>query len=236
VRAPRLVLPLVVGVGLIGASASSARAQERPKGQVQAGPDFGLVVRPARSNEAGVAYGTGISYGAHVQLLTASFLRVSLYSHHDRQSLTMPVGSLGRGLAVHPDDDHVTSYILGARLEPTWNVTSRLHLWASLGAGWGELRAPPMWVGDEGSPARYRIGERDAVMVELPFGVGGSFDIIPRWIGASLDLTYAPLSAQSGDAYDPAQAVDGAGHLVQAAGLPKPTSAFFAFASVFVEL
>lgn len=234
-RLGRLVSAVAIGVGLVG-SAEPARAQQRPKGQVQAGPDFGVLVRPARGNDAGVAYGTGIAYGAHVQLLAASFLRVSLYYTHGRQSLTMPVGSLGSGLPVHADDAHVTSYILGARLEPTWNVTERAHVWASLGAGWGKLQAPAMWVGDEGNPGRYRVGERDGVMVELPVGVGGSFDVIPRWLGVALNATYAPLTAQSGDVYDPVQSIDASGRLVHAAGLPKATSAFSAFASVVIEL
>lgn len=233
-RAFRHSFALALGLGLAGIPAL-AHAQERPKGQLQLGPDFGLIERRAQPNDVGVEYGSGIAYGAHAQVLVAQWLRFSAYYLHARQPLTVPQGSLGGASSIRPDHDHLSSFVLGARIQPTLNLGERLHLWASAGAGWGKVYAPAMQVGLASAPMA-RVAERDAVLVELPFGIGGSFDVIRGWLAISFDATYAPLTNQSGDMYRDVQAIDTAGQLVRIGPMPKLAPAMAATASIVVEL
>lgn len=234
-RFPRLLRAIPIIALLLGGPAL-AHAQDAPKGQLQLGPDFGLIQRPAQPNGAGITYAPGITYGAHAQLLTARWLRFSLYYLHARQPLEIPEGSLGGGAVVHPERDYLSSYVLGARLQPTLNLGQRLHLWVSAGAGWGKASAPPMQVGSSSAANHIQAARREGVLVELPFGVGGSFDIIKKWLAVSIDATYAPLTNQSGDLYRDVQAIDASGRMVHIGPLPKLGPSMAATASVLIEL
>lgn len=214
---------------------SKASAEQSPKGQLQIGPDFGLIERPAQPNGAGVEYAPGITYGAHAQVSTARWLRFSLYYLHGSQPLTVPRGSLYEDATVHPERDRLSSYVLGARIQPTLNLGERLHLWASAGAGWGKVSVSAMQVG-AGSGTTMQVGPREGVLVELPFGVGGSFDIIKRWLAISVDATYAPITNQSGDLYREVQAIDDKGRLHHVGPMPKLSPAMSATASILIEL
>jgi len=229
--ASRLVAAGTVMVGL--AFPDAALGQDDPKGQLQIGPDFGLIARPAKDDAAGISYGTGIAYGAHAQILTAPWLRFSLYYLRARQPVTMPAGSLLPGTAVE-GDPHLGSYVLGARIQPTLNLGQRLHLWANAGAGWGKVTVPAMKL-TQGADSM-RVGPRDGVLVEIPVGVGGSFDIIRRWLAVSIDATYAFSMKQSGDAYREAQVVDAKGEMLHVGPMPKLGSAVTGTISLVVEL
>lgn len=212
---------------------NTALAQRSPKGQLQIGPDFGLIERPAQANDTGIAYGRGYVYGAHAQILTAPWLRFSVYYLRARQPLTIPDGSLREGTSVE-GDEHLSSYVLGARIQPTLNLGRRLHLWANAGAGWGKVWAPAMELRD--ASGTMRIGERDGVLVEVPLGLGGSFDIIERWLAISVDATYALLLEQSGSVYGGAQIIDARGTMSQVGPFPKLGSAMTGTISLLIEL
>lgn len=233
VHASRLFISVTVLAASLSAT-SLARAEDAPKGQLQLGPDFGLIRRAAQPNGAGIEYAPGMAYGAHAQILTAPWLRFSLYYLHARQPLTIPDASLYEGATVHPERDHLSSYVLGARIQPTLNLGERLHLWASAGAGWGKASAPAMRIG--AASGTMQVGPREGVFVELPFGVGGSFDIIARWLAVSVDATYAPLTNQSGDLYREVQAIDAQGQLVHVHSMPKLGPSMVATASLIIEL
>lgn len=202
-------------------------------GQVQIGPDFGFIARSAQSNGAGIAYEPGFVYGVHAQVLAAPWMRFSVYYLRADQPLTIPTGAL-RANTVAPDDLHVGSYVLCARLQPTLNLGSRFHLWANAGAGWGTITAPAFEL-KEGSTTM-RVGSRSGVLVEVPVGLGGSFDIIERWLSVSLDATYAFLLEQSGDMYRDAQVVDSEGSMLHVGPMPKLGPAMTATLSLLIEL
>lgn len=229
----RSLVAVAIAVGALGAS---TEAWAEDLGTVQLGPDFGVIHRQAQPNRADIEYGPGIVYGAHAQILAASWMRFSLYYQHARQPLFMPQGSLGHGAIVHPESGHFSSYVLGARIQPTVNLSRRLHLWFSAGAGWGKVSAPAMEIGAVDSEVHTRSAPREGVLVELPFGVGGSFDIIPGWVALSIDATYAPLTNQSGDMYHDVQAIDASGNLTHIGSMPKLGPTMAAFASVLIEL
>lgn len=211
-----------------------AEAQSSPRGQIQIGPDFGFIQRAAQANDAGIEYGPGITFGAHAQIMSLRWLRFSFYYLHARQPLEIPAGSFTGFSTARAEHEFFTSYVLGARMQPTLTLSSRLHLWASAGAGWGKVNAPAMTLEASGRSAN--VATRDGVVVELPFGVGGSFDIIERWLAVSFDATYAIQTRQSGQIYSNSQAVDSTGHLVEVGPLPKLGPGMSATASLVVEL
>lgn len=203
-------------------------------GKVQLGPDFGFIARPARSNGAGITYEPGIVYGAHAQVLAAPWLRFSIYYLRARQALTIPAGALRPGTTLTSDDPHLGSYVLGARLQPTLNLGSRFHLWANAGGGWGTVTAPALELAE--ATTTMRVGSRSGVLVEIPLGVGGSFDIIERWLSVSLDATYAILLEQSGEMYRDAQVIDSLGAMHHVGPMPKLGPAITATIGLRVEL
>lgn len=231
VAPPLLAAAAASVIGLL--SPETALAQRSPQGQVQIGPDFGLIERPARANDASIAYEPGIAYGAHAQILTAPWLRFSVYYLRAQQPLTVPDGSLRAGTTVE-GGKHLSSYVLGARVQPTLNLGSRLHLWANAGAGWGKVSVPALDLED--ASGSMRVAERDGVLVEIPLGLGGSFDIIERWLAISVDATYAFALQQSGDVYRAAQVIDAKGAMTQVGPMPKLDSAMTATISLLIEL
>lgn len=231
----RLSALVALATGIVSLPTLAA-AESSPRGQVQIGPDFGIMQRQAQANGSGIEYGPGITYGAHAQLLSARWLRFSLYYLHARQPLEVPGGAFGGFQTAQLESGFLTSYVLGARLQPTLNLGSRLHLWVSAGAGWGKVTAPAMTL-ESTSPERSAlVAPREGVVVELPFGVGGSFDIIERWLAVSVDATYTSQTKQSGSIYGTSQAVDSTGQLVEIGPLPKLGPGMTATASIVIEL
>jgi hypothetical protein len=208
-------------------------AQESVRGQIALGPDVGFVARPAKgSSTSGASYGAGLAWGLHGQILAARWLRVSAFYLHASQPVTLDPGALGVTSNVSGGGD-LRSYLLGARLQPTWNPTSRVHVWASVGAAWGRLAIGEMQVE---APSRYTLPAREGVMVEVPLGVGGMVDVVPRWLGVGLDATWGPTMSQSGDVFSSTRGVDGNGRVQVAGGLPTIASSTTVLASISLEL
>jgi hypothetical protein len=208
-----------------GATASRARAAERGH-SVELGPDIGVIERPAE-NGYGVRYGAAVAYGAHIQIPLASFLRFTAHYARTSQEVELGPGALGTSAPVQANE-RLRSYTIGARIQPTWNASRRLHLWVNLGVGWGIMTAPGVHVA---APVPYAVGIHSAAFVEFPFGVGGEFDIVPGWAGLTLDLTAGPVSG----GLDPSrrqQAIDAAGKLFEVPSLPAFRSTWSAMLGV----
>jgi hypothetical protein len=213
--------------------ASPARAQESPRGPVMFGPDFGVLSRPADASSApGATYGAGLAWGVHGQIIAAPWLRFAAYYLHGSQPVTFADGALGVPWKLDGSTT-LSSYVLGARLEPTWSPTSRLHLWLSVGAAWGRTAIGAMHVS---APSPFDLASREGVLVEIPMGLGGNFDVIPRWLGAGFDATYGPVMSQTGDIYGDAHAIDASGRAVVAHGMPTSKSSLQVLGSLSLEL
>ncbi len=65
------------------------------------------------------------------------------------------------------------------------------------------------------------IRERADSVVELPVGLGASFEVIPRWLSIQLELTYAFDVGQVGTGQDRAQAIGDDGRKLDIGGLPR---------------
>jgi hypothetical protein len=180
---------------------------------LEVGADLALVARPGGKDAAGlptpVRLDPAPGWGIHLRWEVLRYLHFSGYFIGAAHTLSMPPGSFGQPGAVTAGEA-VHSYVFGARVMPCYPFTDRLRAWISAGAGWGKIAYPRLQV-SEGGHAPFAIHERDAFIVELPLGVGMSYEIIPRWLDLELGFTGAFLLSQQGNALEKTQAIDYAG-------------------------
>lgn len=69
----------------------------------------------------------------------------------------------------------------------------------------------------------YRIDARSGVFVEIPIGLGASYELIPKWLAVQGQLRVAPLVKQSGDLFDTVQIVDNFGQIDTTGPMPTQT-------------
>src|SRR5262249_30995998 len=143
-------------------------------------------------------------------------------AHHE---VEIPTGALEQSGHVSKYTlDPVKTYSFGARLCPTLPIGLRARAWASIGAGWGRLEFGRMTVHDAGGD--YLVRERAGPFVEFPLGLGGSFDVIPRWLSVEVELTGAFVTSQTGENVDTAQAIDKSGKITHVGGFPLVDGTF----------
>lgn len=233
---PAIALAVLFRAGQAHATTDEAGARARPGAfshdHLELGADLGFVYRP---KEAGAVHEQpGVAYGAHLQILAAPWLRITPYYLFARQSISFDRGALGTPptTSLHTDDA-LTSYVLGLRVQPTYSPLSRLHLWLSAGAGWGTTSVPAIRAG---APRATELAPRDGVWMEIPFGVGGVFDLIPQWMGVGLDAVWGPTFAETGSAFDTVQSVDASGAVVHASAMPRWSSSLTVVAGLTLKL
>ncbi len=200
---------------------------------IEVGADFAFVIRPFAAAEIdnGVGYDPAPAWGLHLRWRIASFLRFHAYFVDAHHNLQIPQGALVAKTArsISPDatidEASVTTFVFGARLAPTWEITDRLRAWIGAGVGWGRFEFPVMVV-RERNDVTYQVRARDGVFVEFPISIGASFDIIERWLAIELEATGAPITGQSGDAHATVQAVDADGNLVDVGGFGAIQASF----------
>jgi len=216
-------------------TSSIARAEEEPRPplpevdppppprwdrSIEVGGDAAFVIRPfANGVVAGpVRYEAAIGWGVHLHWELLDWLRLHPYfidAHHD---LAIPTGALATtspnsvSRASTVAESTATSFVFGAKLAPTLELSRYARGWLSAGVGWGRFSFPTMTI-TEPSGAVFDVGERAGVFVEFPLGVGLSYEVWPDWLTIEYEATAAPIVGQSGTAHEPAQAVDAAGQL-----------------------
>lgn len=222
----RAVSPALAAIALVAASRDAA-AETLPY-QLEIGPSVGYVARTADSG--GPTYAPGVSEGLVMRASLVSWLRVSgryLLAYH---GVTIPPGSLGLAGAKY-DHDNARVETLGGYLHPTLSPLPRTHFWGTVGIGWSVMEMPAVQVDPPKGP---HLRPRRGVFQEVPLGVGGAFDVVPRWLTVSLDLLYAPPFSISGDLWDTDVYYDGAGRDV--GGFPKPKMSTYALFAVCLAL
>jgi hypothetical protein len=106
----------------------------------------------------------------------------------------------------------VETMVFGARIAPTLPLSSRARSWLTAGVGWGRLHLGRVaGTGGENGLMPPLIRERSGTFVEIPLGLGTSFEIIPRWLSIEIETTGAFIVGQSGKAFETVQAIDAAG-------------------------
>ncbi len=174
---------------------------------LEIGPDLLYLARPTSST---VRLGATLGYGAHLDWQLVTHLRFTFYLEGARHPVHMSHGALAQPQGTLVTSDPVNSYMFGVRFSPSIAFTPRLRAWITAGFGWGRFEYPRMTAQDPGQAA-FTLPERSAYAVEIPMGLGLSFDLIPRWLSLRAELTAAPLIGQVGTAIATAQAIDAAG-------------------------
>jgi hypothetical protein len=182
---------------------------------IDVGADLLFLARPTSSP---VHLGAALGYGAHLNWELVRHLRFTFYIEGARHPVTLAPGALGQpGLITSAS---VSTYMFGTRFSPALDITPRLRAWLTAGFGWGRFSYPRMTSRDPGQAA-FSIPARSAYVVEIPMGVGLSFELIPRWLSLQAELTGAPIVAQEGTAVAPSQAIDAAGKKRAIGSLPQ---------------
>ena len=197
--------------------------------KVLLGPEAGVVFRSSQDDR--VSYAAGFAWGVHARVELLPWLGFRAGYLVSRHPADIEDDALGNPNTRYSSPTLSVHHIAG-RIEPTWVATDELRLFASLGIGWSRITAETIDL----SPAAPALGtaggtelevrKQTGVMLEYPLGLGASYDVVPRWVALSLALWAAPLSNQTGDAFESTQTVDQDGMLTSVQGLPKFAATF----------
>ena len=119
-----------------------------------------------------------------------------------------------------PDDVHDWRALLAD--DADWRARTRV------GHGRHRLGAPRVrsHVFVRSDAGRYVIRERRASIVEVPLGLGGSFEVVRGWLAIQIELTGSVMVSQEGNALERAQAIDASGKRRTVASLPLLDASF----------
>jgi hypothetical protein len=186
------------------------------------GPDLAFVALPATADAearaTSIRFSPAIGFALHLNIELLRYLRFTTYLVDSRHAMSIPPGSLGPLGTI--EDGRVHTFRFGARVSPTLPLTERVRLWATAGMGWGRLEFSRMTVTEPGKDP-FTIRERADGVLEVPLGIGASFEVVPRWLSVQLELTYAFDLGQEGTGQSEAQAIDAAGKKRGIGGLPR---------------
>ncbi|MEO7330750.1 MAG: hypothetical protein ABI193_19395 [Minicystis sp.] len=196
---------------------------------LEIGADLAVVVRPGSRDPTGLSTPIRLrpapAWGIHLGWQVLRYLHFSGYfigAAHELDQL--PPGSFGQtGVVFASETAH--TYVFGARVMPTYPFTDRLRAFAIAGAGWGKIAYPRLQV-TEGAHPPFTIHERNAYLVELPVGLGVSYEIIPHVLNLDLSFTGAFLLSQQGEALQKSQAIDYAGKKRSVGAAPELDGSF----------
>lgn len=167
-------------------------------------------------------YPVTIGWGLSARVSVWRYLRANLYAVHGSSSIDMPDGALG--LPGNPGTMALTSYSFGLRLSPTLPLGTRARAWFTAGAGWGRVETGRFDVtSDKGT---FRVRERAFSFVEIPIGIGTSFDIIKNWLSVEFEVTGAFHASQRGTALRDGQTIDAEGHRTKVGPFPALSASF----------
>jgi hypothetical protein len=196
---------------------------------LEIGGDVVLGTRLASHDAAGassdIRYKTAVGWGLHARWPVWKYARFSIYFADLHHALRLPPGSLGQPGATY-ELDKVETFVFGAKIGPTLPLSDRLRIWASVGAGWGRFQFPRSKMTLAGASTPATLYEQAFSFVEIPIGLGASFDVVPRWLSIELEVTGAALSGQRGEALDGRQVIDPGGHVQHTTGFPTVDASF----------
>jgi hypothetical protein len=199
----------------------SASHRPPPERRVDVGA-YALVVTRMTDEDVdgvgkGVTYdpGPGIGVAARIQVLR--WFQVEAVFGWATHDVVYDHGAIGVDGDI--ESDFVTSSWLDARLLPTLPLGDRVRLFGIAGIGWGRVELPPVRATD--ASGTYWVRDRAASFFEIPLGLGGSVELVPRWLSVDLELVAAPNFSEDGSAYVPVQALDGLGHKHEIGPLPR---------------
>ncbi len=188
---------------------------------VDIGAAVALVQRVAEG-QTDVRYPSSVGLGLTARIEIMRYLRGNLYVLRSSSETDPPGGVLG--LSGDPGPMSVTSYSFGLRLSPTLPLGPRARTWLSVGAGWGRLEVGRFDVASAGGS--FKVRERVFSFVEVPMGIGVSFDIVPNWLSVEFEAIGALHAAQRGTALRTGQTIDTAGRRTVIGPFPELAATF----------
>jgi hypothetical protein len=166
-------------------------------------------------NGKGASTSIGPVWGASVRLEPYRWLGFRLTLLRGNQPVTPDLGVWGSvDTQVHQPDFKIIHWTM--RMEPTWQATKDLLLWAGVGLGWARSIVPEATIGNLG----WRSAERACVYVEGQWAMGAQYELIHDWLLVDLDLSTGFLGYQSGTAHETMQAFTPEGHRTHLGGYP----------------
>lgn len=185
-----------------------------------------LLAKEARGTggRTGVLLNPGPGYSVQLGWEVLKYLRFSAYAVGSYHSATLPVGALGLD-GVSLESGLVRSYSFGARIHPMLPLGERVRLWLTVGVGFGRIEYEKMTAKEPNKPS-FTLPARASSLVEVPVGIGASFEIIKRWLAIQIEVTASATPSQFGDAVEPSQTVDGAGKKRTVGSLPNVSASF----------
>jgi hypothetical protein len=158
--------------------------------------------------------GLGFHIDASWQIIR--YLRFTGYMSERNYGISFPAGSLIPAATppipaavITPASAH--AYSFGARFSPTLPLGARVRLWVTAGGGWGTIQYPRLTFNPvKTSPTQvpYVARERSDFAFEVPVGLGGLIEIIPRWLSLHVEATATFMPSQSGDALTTSQVIN----------------------------
>lgn len=200
---------------------------------IEIGPDIALVNRfgsnDAEGQPTGIRLKPAVGLGVHARWEIFDYLRFSAFFVHAEHELALQTGALAQPgpITAQPREGGaptVRSLALGARLAPTLPLGDRARSWLSVGVGYDRFDFDRMRVSDPGG--EFTVRERGASYVEIPLGLGVSFDIIRRWLTIELETSGAFVLGRGGDATREGQAIDAQGRRRTIGALPQTRGSF----------
>jgi hypothetical protein len=197
---------------------------------LEIGGGFALSELPVHLDGAGAPTPMrfGVAPGFHLDLSwqVIRYLRFTGYILEHDHAVEFPAESLGIPASASITGAKAHMYTFGVRFSPTLPLGSRGRLWLTAGAGWGRIEYPRYTVRDPTPQNNFIIRERAENLVEIPLGLGGSFEIIPRWLSIHVEVMGSFVPSQTGDALDPEQVINGLGQIGHVGPMPKLDAAF----------
>ena len=182
-----------------------------------------LVSKDGLGNPTAVRFRPGVGFHIDLSWQVFRYLRFTGYLVEHTDSIVIPPNALVPGPFNLPA---VHTYSFGFRISPTLPIGPRVRLWVTAGGGWGHVaydyftQAVPMGTPSPVNPTLVFPG-RSVTLFEIPFGLGGSIVIIPRWLSAHVELLASVAPSQTGDALSPGQYIDASGKMQSIGPFPK---------------
>ncbi|WP_433929842.1 hypothetical protein AB3662_39025 [Sorangium cellulosum] len=200
---------------------------------IEVGADVALVnrigARDVDGNPTRVRLKPAIGLGLHARWEILDHLRFSAFFVHAEHELALAPGALAQpgSITAEPREDgapSVRTIALGARFAPTLPLSERARSWLSVGIGYDRFYVGRMRVSEPAGD--FTIRERGASYVEIPLGVGMSFDVVRNWLTIELETTGAFLLGRGGEATREGQAIDAQGRRRAVGPLPQARGSF----------
>lgn len=200
---------------------------------VELGMEFSIVGRPANGQPASggtVEYQPGPMIGGYAFMPLASWrrtpelgrfllgIRLRVGAENHAVDLNSDLGVPGAELS----QDNLNGLYLGAQLEPGFNLTDWLSVYAATGVTWGRLEAPPLESASATVPVAAAM--RAGTYVEIPLLLGVNVEVLPNWINVGLSGGARVLTSTTGTLFHPSQAI--AGRTVTLDAFPPFDSSF----------